>query len=475
MSGSFAASPGGTPEYSPWRGMAGSMSKSSFAMDRPGSIYGGGLSTLGGDTNSGGGYHSRSHSLAGLSPPAAAAAEHDSRPTSPYSASTSYPIDSTSLAELGVAVPPRVASPDAISEAGASNAPPSSSHRQRTMSSSSSTMTLRRSYAGDYYSSSRRNSALFGSSGNIGGGIMAGGSGGAGPSSKRDSYLPHLPSNRDAIQIVPPQPLGIGLGGLATAMDQKTLAFSKSSGIGLGEEAFGDGKFSWNDATGQQQQDQQAQTQHQHQRSLSPSSGSVSGSGSIGPQQLHRYLQEGPLGRNSEAARRSPWEATSGSGGYAGVPPVRGGTPQSSHYNGTTANSSPILGAQQQQHQQGAYQHNSKPLPSQPHSSSDTAAGSSSSRSASGTAGSPSASGSGSGSGGSRSNDDDVNSPHHTHNDSLSSSMTTTTKTSHHDHHGSPVPGDAPPAAHKLGGDEQKATSFAAPVAPLTTTAAAVS
>ncbi|KAL9939221.1 hypothetical protein V8E36_002034 [Tilletia maclaganii] len=53
---------------------------------------------------------------------------------------------------------------------------------------------------------------------------------GTGPRVKRESYLPHL--NREAMQIVTPSPLGFGLGGMATATDQRTLAFSKASGIG---------------------------------------------------------------------------------------------------------------------------------------------------------------------------------------------------------------------------------------------------
>ncbi|KAE8233716.1 hypothetical protein CF326_g1253 [Tilletia indica] len=55
---------------------------------------------------------------------------------------------------------------------------------------------------------------------------------------KRESYLPHL--NRDAMQIVTPSPLGFGLGGMATATDQRTLAFSKASGIGDHESLLSD-------------------------------------------------------------------------------------------------------------------------------------------------------------------------------------------------------------------------------------------
>ncbi|KAK0555378.1 hypothetical protein OC846_001219 [Tilletia horrida] len=55
---------------------------------------------------------------------------------------------------------------------------------------------------------------------------------------KRDSYLPHL--NRDNIQIVTPSPLGFGLGGMATATDQRTLAFSKASSIGENRSLLSD-------------------------------------------------------------------------------------------------------------------------------------------------------------------------------------------------------------------------------------------
>jgi hypothetical protein len=94
-------------------------------------------------------------------------------------------------------------------------------------SSSSSTNALQRSYAGSIYSHS-----------NVGHGSSGGQSYDAqqGPPPRRHSYLPHLPSNRESIHIVPPQPLGFGLGGLAQAVDQKTLAFSKGSGIGDGDE-----------------------------------------------------------------------------------------------------------------------------------------------------------------------------------------------------------------------------------------------
>lgn len=87
-----------------------------------------------------------------------------------------------------------------------------------TISSSSSTMTLKRSYLRSPSASQLSYMST---------------------SSRRESYLPHSPLNRDSIQIIPPQPLGFG-GSMAMATDQKTLAFSKDSGIG-GTEDFTSG------------------------------------------------------------------------------------------------------------------------------------------------------------------------------------------------------------------------------------------
>ncbi|TKY89406.1 hypothetical protein EX895_001937 [Sporisorium graminicola] len=83
-----------------------------------------------------------------------------------------------------------------------------------TISSSSSTMTLKRSYLRSPSASQLSYMST---------------------SSRRESYLPHSPLNRDSIQIIPPQPLGFG-GTLAMATDQKTLAFSKDSGIGASDD-----------------------------------------------------------------------------------------------------------------------------------------------------------------------------------------------------------------------------------------------
>lgn len=109
--------------------------------------------------------------------------------------------------------------------------------RPRVLSSSSSTMALKRAYtpSSNRAPSTYASSTFRGSSGNL----LAGHNGSAPP--KRDTYLPHLPENRDKIQIVPPQPLGFGLGGMAQALDQRTLAFSKSSGIGDFDDDFSRG------------------------------------------------------------------------------------------------------------------------------------------------------------------------------------------------------------------------------------------
>lgn len=107
-------------------------------------------------------------------------------------------------------------------------------------------------------------------------------------SSRRDSYLPHSPLNRDSIQIVPPQPLGFG-GNMAMATDQKTLAFSSNSGVGTAAEDFTSG-FLWTDTAGRYLP-QRPQVAHQD---------------------MQRYLMEGPLStRTSETPSLLPSSRTS--------------------------------------------------------------------------------------------------------------------------------------------------------------------
>ncbi|KAN0060880.1 hypothetical protein ACQY0O_006614 [Thecaphora frezii] len=122
----------------------------------------------------------------------------------------------------GVVTPSEIPSPstaaaDSLLDAGLLDGSDSHGRGYSTVSSSSSTMTLKRSYAKPSSAS-----ALLALSTPTNG--------------RRESYLPHSPLNRDSIQIVPPQPLGFGTGGFAMATDQRTLAFSKSSGIGAGDD-----------------------------------------------------------------------------------------------------------------------------------------------------------------------------------------------------------------------------------------------
>ncbi|SPO22294.1 uncharacterized protein UTRI_00972 [Ustilago trichophora] len=129
-----------------------------------------------------------------------------------------------------------------------------------TISSSSSTMTLKRSYLKS--ASASQLSYLSNSS-------------------RRESYLPHSPLNRDSIQIIPPQPLGFG-GNMAMATDQKTLAFSTNSGIGASED-FTSGLV-WTDPS-----DHGSRSRSSHRPHLAQ-------------QNRQRYLMEGPMStRNSEA------------------------------------------------------------------------------------------------------------------------------------------------------------------------------
>lgn len=135
----------------------------------------------------------------------------------------------------------------------------------RALSSASSTMTLKRSYASSAYR-----------------GSSAGFPPGAAPP-RRDSYLPHLPGNRDAIQIVPPQPLGFSFG-MAQAVDQKTLAFSKTSGIGDFDDVFAQGML-WTDEAGNQATDAEKKAAIE---------AHISRGGTIAEEDRLRYLAQGP-------------------------------------------------------------------------------------------------------------------------------------------------------------------------------------
>ncbi|KAF6767313.1 hypothetical protein PSEUBRA_003899 [Kalmanozyma brasiliensis GHG001] len=108
--------------------------------------------------------------------------------------------------------------------------------------------------------------------------------------SRRESYLPHSPHNRDMIQIVPPQPLGFG-GRMAMASDQKTLAFSEDSGIGLSED-FTSGLI-WTE-------------RNPHRPHLAQ-------------QERKRYLMEGPVSSRSSEAPSPLTTSRSGSSPGGGV------------------------------------------------------------------------------------------------------------------------------------------------------------
>lgn len=270
--GPYSASSGGytnpTPSYGgdTWR-TAGSASKGSF-QGGTGSIYGQ-LSPDFGPT-------SRRQSF-GAFP--GASDSPDSIPGSPYS--------------MGPEVQIPLAAAAATTSGSTRPSPETLAHHRM---SSASTMTLKRTYAGSVYKGSSSMS----------------------PSSsmtlpqKRESYLPHSPYNRDSIQIVPPQPLGVGFGSMATATDERTLAFSKSSGIGLGDDTFSQGLV-WGGESAQKDGARPTDPTHSASPSLdgrgpsSPvatsqppqSSSTHVNSGSLGHQQLRRYLQEGPSRANS--------------------------------------------------------------------------------------------------------------------------------------------------------------------------------
>lgn len=166
---------------------------------------------------------------------------------------------------------------------------------QRGLSSSSSTMTLKRSL----YASSVH--------GGHGGGYSSASTSSLG-GARRESYLPHSPMNRNQIQIVPPQPLGFGTGGMAMATDQRTLAFSKTSGVGSGEE-FGSGLV-WEESSGEPKPAGPAATSP----GLAPAPALIQ-------EQRKRYLKEGPGPRmnHSKAGSSASSSRQDGARLYAGT------------------------------------------------------------------------------------------------------------------------------------------------------------
>lgn len=161
---------------------------------------------------------------------------------------------------------------------------PADGRHSRALSSASSTMALKRSYTPSMHrpASSYAGSAFRGSTGNLLAGAIP---------PRRDSYLPHLPGNREKVQIIPPQPLGFGLGGMAQAVDEKTLTFSKTSGIGdLDDE------FSRSLLLQTRQGDEQAASAAVAAGLLSSEQAlHLRGAGSaVGEEDLNRYLAQGP-------------------------------------------------------------------------------------------------------------------------------------------------------------------------------------
>lgn len=272
----------------PWRGPA---SGSRASLGTPGSTF---------KQNADGTYTPRSAS--GLLNPAASQAGSHGGPgsSSHHGSPSSGPVDlaSPSYSSDGLTPPPPAhhrstnsgsSSPDTGAET-----PHVSMHPR--MSSGSSTMTLKRSYASSTYKGSYASPSL------------------SSLGMRRESYLPHSPLNRDAIQIVPPQPLGIGFGGLAQAKDERTLAFSTTSGIGSGEEIFSQGLV-WGQEDGS--------GQNGASESGAAGAGSPSGTNwgsSIDQDQRTRYLQQGPAASTPRPGRgfNSPngsFAATSGRSG----------------------------------------------------------------------------------------------------------------------------------------------------------------
>lgn len=267
--GGGAGTLGGTASSRPWPTSSSSMgtlyetspyasNKMHASGSRP-SLGGGSIfrQSLGPDAFNGvNGSHSRRDSSAGIVPPTA----DSSVPGSP------------------------IASP--MSEMGVLTAPPTaadSDYGHHRMSSASSTMALKRTYAGSVYKGSVGNTG-FASSPTFE------------KQQRRDSWLPHSPLNRDWIHIVPPQPLGAGFGSLAMATDERTLGFSKNSGIGSGEEVFSSGLV-WA-APGSNQ--------------TGPAPAGTTSWSSLSQDQRHRYLQDGPSRGLASTSTSNPSSASLG-------------------------------------------------------------------------------------------------------------------------------------------------------------------
>ncbi|PWN33531.1 uncharacterized protein FA14DRAFT_173324 [Meira miltonrushii] len=201
----------------------------------------------------------------------------------------------------------------------------------RALSSASSTMTLKRSYAGSSYRgmSGSHSPVPFGNKRSHSPGPL---------NVRRDSYLPHLPENRNQVQIVPPQPLGFSFG-MAQALDQRTLAFSKGSGIGDFDEEFSRGLL-WAAQNGRE-----PENEAEAEAIKAAAQAHIARGGSIDDQARLRYLAEGPSSRSFNPTMRGAihnhlYDSQPGSSG-ARTPdgPSRPRSPAQANWDGTGSSS----------------------------------------------------------------------------------------------------------------------------------------
>lgn len=201
----------------------------------------------------------------------------------------------------------------------------------RALSSASSTMTLKRSYAGSSYRgmSGSHSPVPFGNKRSHSPGPF---------NNRRDSYLPHLPENRNQVQIVPPQPLGFSFG-MAQAIDQRTLAFSKGSGIGDLDDEFSRGLL-WAAQNGRE-----PENEAEAEAIKVAAAAHIARGGSIDDQARLRYLAEGPGSRSLNPTMRGAihnhlYDSQPGSSG-ARTPeaPSRPRSPAQANWDGTGSSS----------------------------------------------------------------------------------------------------------------------------------------
>lgn len=203
----------------------------------------------------------------------------------------------------------------------------------RALSSASSTMTLKRSYAGSSYRgmSGSHSPVPFGNKRSHSP-IPFG--------NRRDSYLPHLPENRNQVQIVPPQPLGFSFG-MAQAIDQRTLAFAKGSGIGDFDDEFSRGLL-WAAQNGRE-----PENEVEAEAIKVAAQAHIARGGSINDQARLRYLAEGPSSRSLNPTTRGAihnhlYNSTSqpgSSGARTPEAPSRPRSPAQANWDGTGSSS----------------------------------------------------------------------------------------------------------------------------------------